>query len=73
MFLNKLLRQMGWGRALMFLLVVWFIFIVIAFTLLRHDNDSQTIQRLNQAFKELQLLQQQRSEVSQLLEMYING
>lgn len=64
---------MGWGRALVFLLVVWFIFIVIAFTLLRHDNDSHAVQRLNEAFKELQILQQQRQEINQLLEIYING
>lgn len=70
---SKVLRQMGWGRALGFLLVVWFVFIIIAFALLKHDSDPQTVQRLNQAFRELQILQQQRSEASQLLEVYING
>ncbi|XP_054262328.1 alpha-(1,6)-fucosyltransferase [Macrosteles quadrilineatus] len=70
---TKVFRQMGWGRALGVLLVVWFIFIIISFGLLKHDNDPQTAQRINQALKELQLLQQQRSEVNQLLEIYING
>ncbi|XP_046665025.1 alpha-(1,6)-fucosyltransferase [Homalodisca vitripennis] len=73
MFKNKLFRQMGWGRALGVLLVVWFVFIIIAFGLLKHESDPQTTQRMNQAFKELQLLHQQRTELNQLLEVYVNG
>lgn len=69
----KLLRQVGWSRALGLLLLVWLIFLLIAFGLLRHENDPQTTQRLNQAIREIQLLQQQRAEINQLLNLYNNG
>lgn len=70
---NKFFRQLGWSRALGFLLVVWFIFILAAFGLLKHETDPQFTQRLNQAFKELELLQQQREEVERLFEMFVSG
>lgn len=70
---NKLLRQLGWSRALGFLLVIWFIFIIVAFGLLKHETDPQFNQRLNEAFKDVKLLQQQRDEVERLFEKYISG
>lgn len=74
MFKMKIFRQVGWSRALGLLLLVWLIFLLMAFALLRHEsNDPQTSQRLSQAFKELQLLHQQRTEINQLINVFHNG
>uniref|UniRef100_A0A1B6CPN6 Alpha-(1,6)-fucosyltransferase n=1 Tax=Clastoptera arizonana TaxID=38151 RepID=A0A1B6CPN6_9HEMI len=74
MFKIKICRQIGWNRALGLLLIIWLVFLLMAFTLLRHEgSDSQTSIRLNKAFKELQLLHQQRTEINQLLSVFQNG
>ncbi|RZF37669.1 hypothetical protein LSTR_LSTR003080 [Laodelphax striatellus] len=66
----KLVRQVGWGRALGFLLLVWVLFLLVAVTFLRHEPDPQTAQRISQAFKDLQMLHQQSIEINQLLSDY---
>lgn len=67
------MRQVGWGRALGFLLLVWLMFLLVAVGFLKHEPDNQTSQRISEAFKELQLLRQQRVELNQLLKEYTAG
>lgn len=69
----KLMRQVAWGRALGFLILVWLLFLLVAVGLLKHEPDYQTTQRMTRALKELKVLHQQRLELDQLLKQYTAG
>ncbi|XP_014289365.1 alpha-(1,6)-fucosyltransferase [Halyomorpha halys] len=70
----KILRQVPWGRAMLFLLLVWLIFIVISIGFLRPDHQNQQQnQRISQALRDLQSLRHQREEINKLLTEYNSG
>lgn len=68
----KILRQIGWGRALCLLLLVWLVFLLFTIGYLRHEPDTQVAQRLSEALKELDSLHKKHTELNNLvLEYYI--
>lgn len=68
----KILRQIGWGRALCLLLLVWLLFLLFTIGYLRHEPDNQVAQRLSEAMKELETLHKKHAELNSLvLEFYV--
>ncbi|XP_067011282.2 alpha-(1,6)-fucosyltransferase isoform X2 [Anabrus simplex] len=66
----KLLRQVGWRRALLLLAVVWLLLLLlVASPILRPPSpelNPQTARRLMQAFNDLEILKKQHSELRSL-------
>lgn len=68
------LRTLGiskWGRALLGLFIVWLIIMIMAAKPMFSNNNSQiqdqeTNERLSQAFRDLELLKKQNSELKKL-------
>lgn len=69
----KVMRQISWGRAMIIILLVWFVFLLISFGFARHEPDQQTTHRISQALRDLQSLHHQREEISKLISEYNSG
>jgi hypothetical protein len=68
----KLVRQVGWGRALLVLFLIWLLVLVlfaaspVFWVPSSPEADSRTTQRLARAFHDLEVLKKQNAELRSL-------